>query len=118
RRQGTGHRHSQSLRDATRIWYLRIQRFHRPAPAGTSVKVTLVETARPRFPEFNSLGTKSEAGPEGRPRHFFPFKFLLVLRDSVGEIVRTLDCLALNRSPRPDLALPRSRREIRVGFLV
>src|SRR5512141_624414 len=80
--------------------------------------MTLVQTARARLPELDALVSKAESRPERGTRHFLSGELLREFGHSVLEIRCVIDRLALNRSPCADLALARTRGEVRVCFRV
>src|SRR2546423_9938641 len=77
-----------------------------------------VKTARPALPEFDPFRPESETRPEWRARNRHVLEFCIVFRNAIRKIGRVLYRLTLNRSPRANLALARSRRPILVCLFV
>jgi hydroxyacylglutathione hydrolase len=95
-----------------------IQKLHPPPVALAYEQLALVQAIRPAAPKLDRARLQSESRPVRRPRNVLAVELALELGDPRVEVRRALHGTTLPRCPRADLAPPRARREVRVGFLV
>ena len=75
-----------------------------------------MQTKGPLFPELNDLWNDSIAGPKGWSRHSIEAELCGVPRHLLLKREARFECSGLLGCPGTDLRIPRSRREISVGF--
>src|SRR5690606_7787837 len=81
-------------------------------------QLSFMQAVRSPAPELDPVRDKPIAGPEWRAGHLPTLEPSLDIEYTLLQLGVARKGLALQRSPRADLASPRTSREVLVGFLV